>query len=216
MVGLYETALDELCAREVDGKTVRPKIVASTATVRRAEDQIQALFDRRDVDVFPPPGPDRRDSFFAATVTADREPRRGSTSASPRRAGARRSSCCGRTSRCWARPQKAYRDAGGARRTTDNPADPYMTLLGYFNSLRELGGSRRIVEDEVSTPAHRLRRRASGSARTTGSFADRKIVYEVVELTSRVQHRQGGRGQAAARAAVPREGARRRAPSPPT
>ena len=26
-----------------------------------------------------------------------------------------------------------------------------MTLLGYFNSLRELGGSRRIVEDEVSS-----------------------------------------------------------------
>ena len=30
-----------------------------------------------------------------------------------------------------------------------NPADPYMTLLGYFNSLRELGGARRVIEDEV-------------------------------------------------------------------
>jgi hypothetical protein len=30
------------------------------------------------------------------------------------------------------------------------PADPYMTLVGYFNSLRELGGMRRLVEDEVA------------------------------------------------------------------
>ena len=30
-----------------------------------------------------------------------------------------------------------------------NPADPYMTLLGYFNSLRELGGARRFIEDEI-------------------------------------------------------------------
>jgi hypothetical protein len=65
MTGLYETALDALCARTVDGKEVRPKIVASTATVRSAEKQIAALFDRPAVQVFPPPGPDRRDSFFA-------------------------------------------------------------------------------------------------------------------------------------------------------
>src|SRR5947207_13798938 len=69
MVGLYEAALDELCRIEAGGKKVRPKIVASTATVRRAENQIRALFSRRTVDIFPPPGPDRRDSFFARTHT---------------------------------------------------------------------------------------------------------------------------------------------------
>src|SRR5208283_2175686 len=45
--------------------------------------------------------------------------------------------------------QKAYDDDG--KKNHNNAADPYMTLLGYFNSLRELGGSRRIVEDEVNT-----------------------------------------------------------------
>ncbi len=69
MVGLYESALDELCCRKVGDNLIRPKIVASTATVRRAEKQIQALFCRRTVDIFPPPGPDRRDSFFARTHT---------------------------------------------------------------------------------------------------------------------------------------------------
>ena len=38
MVGLYEAAVDELCSWEVDGKKVRPKVVASTATIRRAPD----------------------------------------------------------------------------------------------------------------------------------------------------------------------------------
>jgi hypothetical protein len=80
--------------------------------------------------------------------------------------------------------QKAYVRAGGNRNRL-NPADPYMTLLGYFNSLRELGGSRRIVEDEVLT------RLATYSARkreneAEGSFANRKITFDVVELTSRV------------------------------
>src|SRR5262249_4960375 len=35
-------------------KPVRPKVVASTATVRRAERQIRALLCRRTLDVFPP------------------------------------------------------------------------------------------------------------------------------------------------------------------
>jgi len=60
-----------------------------------------------------------------------------------------------------------------------------MTLLGYFNSLRELGGSRRIVEDEVNTrlTGYAARRRVG---QAEGSFANRSIAYEVVELTSRV------------------------------
>ena len=42
--------------------------VSSTATVRRAQEQILALFGRKSVQIFPPPGPNRRDSFFADVV----------------------------------------------------------------------------------------------------------------------------------------------------
>ena len=45
--------------------------------------------------------------------------------------------------------QKAY-EAHPQKDDPSNPADPYMTLLGYFNSLRELGSARRIIEDEVT------------------------------------------------------------------
>ena len=44
LVGLYETAVDKLCSWEVGGKTVRPKIIASTATIRKAGDQMHATF----------------------------------------------------------------------------------------------------------------------------------------------------------------------------
>jgi hypothetical protein len=183
IAGLYESALDELCMRDVDGHKIRPKIVASTATVRRAENQIRALFNRRQVDIFPPPGPDRRDSFFALTH-------------SPQQSNARLYvgiAAQGRSPKVvmlrvylamLAAAQKFYEKLGG-RRNADNAADPYMTVLGYFNSLRELGGARRVVEDEVSNRVTGYgRRKRVGEA--DGLFENRRIAYEPVELTSRV------------------------------
>jgi hypothetical protein len=80
--------------------------------------------------------------------------------------------------------QKWYLENGG-KKNPSNPADPYMTLVGYFNSLRELGGSRRIIEDEVSTRLTGYgNRKREGEER--GLFAERQINYDVVELTSRV------------------------------
>jgi hypothetical protein len=70
MVGLYETVIDALSTRSAGAHEIRPKVVASTATVRRAEKQIMALFTRQEVEIFPPPGPDLRDSYFAKTVPA--------------------------------------------------------------------------------------------------------------------------------------------------
>ncbi len=183
MVGLYETAIDGLCARETEGRTVRPKIVASTATVRRAQDQIQALFGRGVTQIFPPPGPDRRDSFFAQTVAATEAPARRYVGIA---AQGRNPKVVMR--RVWlalmGAAERAYREAGGHQNLA-NPADPYMTVLGYFNSLRELGGARRILEEEVrSTVANYSRRRRIGEPH--GLFRDRRTFSEVVELTSRV------------------------------
>jgi hypothetical protein len=183
MVGLYEAALDELCSRRAGGKRVRPKVVASTATVRRAERQIRALFCRRDVDIFPPPGPDRRDAFFARTLPAAESPARLYLGVAAQ----------GRSLKVvllrvylalLGAAEKAWLAAGG-KKNKDNPADPYMTLLGYFNALRELGGSRRIIEDEVTTrlPGYGNRKR---EGEKEGPFAKREISYDVVELTSRV------------------------------
>lgn len=183
MTGLYEAAIEALCVREIEGRPVRPKIVASTATVRRAQDQIQALFARPLTQVFPPPGPDRGDSFFARTVPAAELPARVYLGVA---AQGRNPKVVMR--RVWlalmGAAERAYRDAGGHRNEA-NPADPYMTVLGYFNSLRELGGARRILEEEVQNTikAYGARRRIGEEP---GLFRDRKTFSEVVELTSRV------------------------------
>lgn len=187
IAGLYETALDELCVREVDGHRVRPKIVASTATVRRAENQIRAIFNHRFVDIFPPPGPDRRNSFFAVTHFAQESNARmylgvAAQGRSPKVVMLRVYLALLAAAQRW----YASHDKKSGE---PNPSDSYMTLLGYFNSLRELGGARRLIEDEV-------RNRVAGYAsrkrvgETSSEFENRQIDYEPVELTSRVSTAQ--------------------------
>lgn len=64
-VSLFECAIDQLCSyKEKDGLLIRPKIISSTATTRNTELQIRALYDRS-VSIFPKPGADYDDSFFA-------------------------------------------------------------------------------------------------------------------------------------------------------
>ena len=188
MVGLFEATIEGLCMRassadKENRRRLRPKIVASTATVRQAPDQIQALFARSNTEMFPPSGPDRRDSFFARVVPVERTPGRlylgiGAPGRNPK-VIMRRTLLA-----LMGAAERAYRDAGG-HKNQENPADPYMTVLGYFNSLRELGGARRILEEEVrNTVKNYGDRRRIGEKH--GLFRDRRTFSEVVELTSRV------------------------------
>jgi hypothetical protein len=184
MVGLYETAIDALASTAVEGRSVGPKIVASTATVRRAERQIRGLFGRAAVEVFPPPGPDRRDSFFAVSVPADvKNPRVYVGVAAQGRN--LKVAFLRTTLALMAAAQRAWLDHGGAQ-NPNNPADPYMTALGYFNALRELGGSRRIVEDEVTSRLKDYATRRQRIGVPNHLFADRPRVLAPQELTSRV------------------------------
>ena len=65
VAGLYEAGLDTLLVR----RGVRPKYIASTATIRMAREQVRRLY-ARDLAVFPPPGLSHDDTCFART---DRE-----------------------------------------------------------------------------------------------------------------------------------------------
>ena len=183
MAGLYETVIEALCVRESGNRLIRPKIVASTATVRQARNQIQALFARPTTQIFPPPGPDRRDSFFARTSPVSKKPARLYLGISAQ----------GRSAKVVTRrvlvalmgaAMRAYLDAGGDG-NEKNPADPYMTVLGYFNALRELGGGRRILEEEVQNTIKQIAKRKRYNE-PWGLFRDRFRFSEVVELTSRV------------------------------
>jgi hypothetical protein len=201
LVGLYETAVDQLCSWIVAGQTVRPKLIASTATIRQAREQIRSLF-LRDVRVFPPQGLDARDNFFSV--------QRAPSDAFP---GRRYVGVCANGCRLKAaliRVYTAYLAASQALFLKyGKAADPWMTLLGYFNSMRELGGMRRLVDDDVRS---RLRD-------TDKRGLARRHVPMLDELTSRKSSRDIpallDRMEVAHDPALPphvREGARRRMP----
>ena len=157
LVGLYESAVDKLSTWEImPGKSVRPKVIASTATVRRADRQIHSLFNRR-TQVFPPPGLEASDNFFARQrATQDQE----ATETTPEitgMPGRRYVGICAQGVRTKSTLIRIYVAVLGAAQLIHEKygqneiTDPYMTLVGYFNSLRDLGGMRRLVEDDVTT-----------------------------------------------------------------
>ena len=176
MVGLYETAVDELSTWSVDGKAIRPKIVASTATVRKAEEQVNNVFLRR-VSVFPPHGLNVEDNFFSVQRSVENKPGRLYMGiCSP---GSSRPAVLIRVYvALLTAAQSLFQHFGVA-------ADPYMTVVGYFNSLRELGGMRRLAEDDVQTRAYRVQ---MSDVKRPG--LSQRSVRIVDELTSRVANKE--------------------------
>lgn len=137
IVGAYETIIEELCTK--DG--VRPKIIASTATISNAYEQINSLYGRDQCSIFPPPGLDASDSFFA------RESREADGSRSP-----------GRMYVGVMAPGYMSMQTAQARvfatllqwptvneDWSDKERDPWWTLLCFFNSLRELGSAATLL-----------------------------------------------------------------------
>lgn len=174
MVGLYETAVDDLCTWQLGDKDIHPKVIASTATVRRADEQIKRVFCRS-CAVFPPSGINVNDNFFARHDTV----RPGRDYLGVCAPGASRQEALIRTYTAFlAAGQCLFKSFGTL-------ADPYMTAVGYFNSLRELGGMRRIAEDSVSSLCSNIgtfnRVKRPGMAR--------RLLFIIDELTSRVSSR---------------------------
>lgn len=172
MVALYETAVDELATWTLDGKAVRPKVIASTATVRKAPEQMNNVFLRR-VSVFPPHGLDVEDDFFSVQRPISNRPgRRYVGICSP---GTARPAVLIRVyTALLTAAQSLFEHFGPA-------ADPWMTVVGYFNSLRELGGMRRLAEDDVQTRSYRVQ-----MSRVARPGLAQRSVKNVDELTSRV------------------------------
>lgn len=189
LVGLYETAVDRLATWELaPGRAVRPKVIASTATVRRAAHQITALFGRQ-TKIFPPPGLDIGDNFFAR----QRPTAETATNYVP---GRRYVGVCAHGTRIRSTLIRVYIAVLGAAQKLhvkygrNEVTDPYMTLVGYFNSLRDLGSMRRLVEDDVSARLARadergLARRPDPLPKELTSRLSSTDIPEVLELLER-------------------------------
>ena len=164
MTGLYETAIDLLCSDE----GAVPKVIASTATIRRARAQSKGLF-AREMRQFPPPGLDPDDNWFATSAPTDRVGARryvGLMAPGVSHATLMIRTYAALMHRIWLR-----REAGDQERALD----PYWTLIGYFNSLRVLGAARMQVQDDVQD-----------WLKTAAGESEARRLRDPAELTSRV------------------------------
>ena len=150
-VGLFECAIDQLCTRPVKvGKSeikVRPKIISSTATTRNTELQIRALYGRG-VNIFPKSGVDYDDSFYAfykrdlQNTSYPYQSKRkyigilptGRTSMYTQ---LRLASCCLAHRAIFERDN--YDKITSANAELIKACDYYHTLVGYYNSLKDVG-----------------------------------------------------------------------------
>lgn len=166
VVGIYETAVDGICGQ----KGIYPKIIASTATIRRAKEQCSVLYNREVVQ-FPAPGLDAEDSFFARESTIDYEKGiygRKYIGIMP----SGKTKAMTEIRMMAALMQKAY--------TMDLPdeiKDKFWTLTVYFNSLKDLGKASTLVDDDVKDFIIRTANRM---------FTTRRLIVRADELTSRV------------------------------
>lgn len=166
MVGIYETAIDYLCSY----KGRRPKIVASTATIRQAEQQCRALYNR-EVRQFPAQGLDASDSFFAKEVPTEIDFGRSYLGVMP----------SGKTKvMLQARAAAIALQYVHQLTCPDEQKDQFYTLAMYFNSLKELGKASSVVSDDVKDFIKRITYR-----QIVKLYSSRNIGM-AYELTSRV------------------------------
>ncbi len=181
LVALYESSVDHLSTWTVNGQKVRPKVVAATATIRRAAQQVQALFMRQ-VNIFPPQGLDSTDNFFAR----QREP-------SLEMPGRRYIGICASGRRLKAALIRVYvahlAAAQHLYNMYGNSIDPWMTLVGYFNSMNELGGMRRLVEDDVRSRLNKMDQRglARRKAPSLEELTSRKSSTDIPEVLDKLE-----------------------------
>lgn len=172
MVGVYETAIRDLCA--ADGRA--PKVITSTATAKSSSQQLLALYGQESFQ-FPPQALDMRDSFFAIESTPQEKPGRlylgvmGSDAAI--------TTVAARTEAALLFATRYLEVAGYSADVVDS----YWTLVEYFNTLRELGGSLTALQDSVQNLFSFL---ASTKLKDLypGVNADSRFGH-VMELTSR-------------------------------
>ena len=168
--GGFETVVEDLCCIERNGKKIRPKYIVSTATIKNAEFQIRSLYGREKFSQFPPSGFDVRDSYFINEIPLPKEipsfteeeviNKQIAAGEKPFRMYA--SVCAPGFSMKIAMIrlysillEKSFELL--QNKEYEPYIDPYYTLVGYFNSLRELGSTVRLLSDEIPSRLYFLK-----------------------------------------------------------
>jgi Helicase conserved C-terminal domain len=180
MYGLYEGIIERLCTSTDAGTEVVPKIIASTATIRGAADQVKALYARVDqatgtsrVQLFPSPGLLMGDSFFGVYA----KKKNGSLEHGRLYLGLHASDYGSILTTQVRAFSSALYEAG---RLDPSARDAWWTLLVFYNSLRELGGAKTLFDSDIRSRLKFIQNRAGVQP------DDRRNLRIVEELTSRL------------------------------
>ncbi len=139
LTGLYESAIDRLCW---DGG-LKPKIIASTATIKNAAYQVRGLYNREHFQ-FPPSGLDSNDSFFAVEASKDDRPCRyyvGTTEQG--------GSTTDLIVRTFSLLSIAEYYLSKDKTVPKEVIDQYYTIIGYFNAIRDLGSASTTLKERM-------------------------------------------------------------------
>jgi hypothetical protein len=181
--GAYETVIEDLCTINKNGK-ILPKYIVSTATIKNADDQIKCLYGRDDFSQFPSSGFDIRDSYFIKEIPLENKPFR-------KYCGICATGQSMKTTilRVYAvLLQKAF-ELSKIDEYKDY-LDPYYTLIGYFNSIRELGGTVRLLQDDIPARIKRIVKKYDYSSprylNRTKEITSRVSSYQIAELLEKL------------------------------
>ena len=170
--GAYETVIEDLCSYTVGGKKIKPKYVVSTATIKNAAEQTKCLYGRTVTAQFPPNGFEIGDSFYIREVPVDKDPFR-------RYVGVCAPGQSVKTALLRVYSiilQSAYNLS--LDEECKNFIDPYYSLVGYYNSIRELGGAVRLLQDDIPDRIKRIKKKYG--------MSKLRFLNHKVEITSRM------------------------------
>ncbi len=169
MYALYEGVFERLCSEA----GVKPKLIASTATIRGASDQVRSIYSRENTHLFPCPGLEMGDSFFGKYARDER----GTLLRGRLYLGIH---ACDYgsvlTTQVRAFSTALFRPSS----FETNRRDAWWTLLAFYNSLRELGGAKTLFTSDIRSRLKFLFNR-EGFA-----MENRRHLRIVEELTSRL------------------------------
>lgn len=195
MVGLYETMVQTLCNDYYktkppfisidEDKFVPPKIIASSATISRAYEQVKNLYaitSKKHLSIFPAQGLEFGDTWFSKEKPLDEVDEFGIQLYPGRRyVGILASgypSAQTAIVRTYAMVLQRIKEISPL--IDEKTMDYYWTLLGYFNSIRELGGASSLVYGDIKERLGQIQ------SRDLILKDEKRYLNRIEELTSRV------------------------------
>ncbi|WP_248805009.1 helicase-related protein [Pseudomonas sp. MWU13-2100] len=174
--GLYEGVIERFCTAEEGRHLIRPKIIASTATIRGATEQVRTVYARESLQLFPNPGLAMGDSFFGRYAKGDNDQLSEGRLYLGIHASGYRSFLTAQV--------RTFSAAMFRAGMFEERKDAWWTLLAFYNSLRELGGAQTLFQSDIAA------RMKDYSVRYGLKGSTQRYLNKVEELTSRQSQAQ--------------------------